>query len=117
MKRTSALLGILGSPMAPPPGIGQKAISKRLQSALMSSGGTVLEALVGGEGCRRPSAAFYARVGKDVLRRFVPGKSLRCAIEESAAFLIQLVGGDEKQSRFNEGTLFCISQPLPDASR
>src|ERR1043165_8648899 len=64
----------------------------------MRARSAVLEALGGEEGCRRLSAAFYARVGKDpVLRPFFPGKSLRCAIEEFAAFLIQFLGGDEKQ--------------------
>lgn len=67
----------------------------------MRAGCTVLEALGGEEGCRRLSAAFYARVGKDpVLRPFFPGKSLRCAIEEFSAFLIQFLGGDETQSQF-----------------
>src|SRR6266700_5643660 len=61
----------------------------------------LLEALGGEEGCRRLSAAFYARVGRDpVLRPFFPGKSLRCATEEFAAFLIQFLGGDEKQTQF-----------------
>src|SRR5471030_2338604 len=60
-----------------------------------------LEALGGEEGCRRLSAAFYARVAKDpVLRPFFPGKSLRCATEEFAAFLIQFLGGDESQTQF-----------------
>jgi truncated hemoglobin YjbI len=46
------------------------------------------------------SAAFYARVGKDpVLRPLFPGKSLKCATKEFAAFLIQLLAGDEKQTR------------------
>jgi hemoglobin len=61
----------------------------------------LLEALGGEEGCRRLSAAFYARAGKDpVLRPFFPGKSLRCATEEFAAFLIQFLDGDEKQTQF-----------------
>lgn len=61
----------------------------------------VLKLLGGEEGCRRLSAAFYARVGKDpVLRPFFPGKSLRCATEEFAAFLIQFLGGDEKQTQY-----------------
>src|SRR5215510_5912020 len=61
---------------------------------------TVLEALGGEEGCRRLSTAFYARVGKDpVLRPLFPGKSLRCATEEFAAFLIQFLGGDEDQTQ------------------
>jgi hemoglobin len=73
----------------------------KTQSALMRVGCSVLEALGGEEGCRRLSAEFYARVGKDpVLRPFFPGKSLRCAIEEFAAFLIQFLGGDESQAQF-----------------
>jgi hemoglobin len=60
----------------------------------------LLEALGGEEGCRTLSAAFYARVAKDpVLRPFFPGKSLRCATEEFAAFLIQFLGGDESQTQ------------------
>jgi truncated hemoglobin YjbI len=67
----------------------------------MHTGSTVLEALGGEEGCRQLSAAFYGRVAKDpVLRPFFPGKSLRCAIEEFAAFLIQFLGGDEEQTQF-----------------
>jgi hemoglobin len=67
--------------------------------AIMRAGGTVLESLGGEEGCRRLSAAFYARVGKDpVLRPLFPGKSLKCAIQEFAAFLIQFLGGDEEQT-------------------
>ena len=61
----------------------------------------LLEALGGEEGCRRLSAAFYARVGKDpILRPFFPGKSLRCATEEFGAFLIQFLGGDENQTQY-----------------
>jgi len=59
-----------------------------------------LEALGGEAGCKRLSAEFYARVGKDpVLRPLFPGKSLRCATEEFAAFLIQFLGGDEEQTQ------------------
>src|SRR5262244_1458492 len=66
----------------------------------MRARSALLEALGGEEGCRRLSAAFYARVGKDpVLRPFFPGKSLRCATEEFAAFLIQFLGGDEEQTQ------------------
>jgi hemoglobin len=66
----------------------------------MGARSALLGALGGEEGCRRLSAAFYARVGKDpVLRPFFPGKSLRCATEEFAAFLIQFLGGDEKQTQ------------------
>jgi hemoglobin len=61
---------------------------------------TLLEALGGEAGCRRLSAAFYARVGKDpVLRPLFPGKNLRCATEQFAAFLIQFLGGDEEQTQ------------------
>lgn len=60
----------------------------------------LLETLGGEEGCGRLSAAFYARVAKDpILRPFFPGKSLRCATEEFGAFLIQFLGGDEKQTQ------------------
>lgn len=58
-----------------------------------------LQALGGEAGCKRLSAEFYARVGKDsVLRPLFPCRSLRCATEEFAAFLIQLLGGDEDQA-------------------
>ena len=61
----------------------------------------ILQALGGEAGCKRLSADFYARVGKDsVLRPLFPGKSLRCATEEFAAFLIQFLGGDEDQAQF-----------------
>ncbi len=67
----------------------------------MRARSALLESLGGEEGCRRLSAAFYARVAKDpVLRPFFPGKSLRCATEEFAAFLIQFLGGDEKQTQY-----------------
>ena len=59
-----------------------------------------LQAIGGEAGCERLSAEFYARVGKDpVLRPLFPGKSLRCATEEFAAFLIQFLGGDEDQAQ------------------
>ena len=68
--------------------------------ASMCPRSALLEALGGEEGCRKLSASFYARVGKDpVLRPFFPGKSLRCATEEFAAFLIQFLGGDEEQTQ------------------
>ena len=60
----------------------------------------LLEALGGEAGCRSLSAAFYERVSTDqILRPFFPGKSLRCAIEQFAAFLIQFLGGDEAQTQ------------------
>ena len=60
----------------------------------------LLDAIGGEAGCQRLSADFYGRVGQDpVLRPLFPGKSLRCAIEEFAAFLIQFLGGDEEQTQ------------------
>jgi hemoglobin len=60
----------------------------------------VLDALGGEAGCRRLSAEFYARVGRDpVLKPLFPGKTLRCAIEELGAFLIQFLGGDGEQTQ------------------
>jgi len=60
----------------------------------------VLDALGGETGCKRLSTEFYLRVGKDqILRPLFPGKSLRCATEEFAAFLVQFLGGDEEQTQ------------------
>ena len=59
-----------------------------------------LQTLGGEAGCKRLSTDFYGRVGKDpVLRPLFPGKSLRCAIDEFTAFLIQFLGGDEQQTQ------------------
>lgn len=59
-----------------------------------------LTALGGEAGCKRLATEFYARVGKDpVLRPLFPGKSLRCAMDEFTAFLIQFLGGDEEQTQ------------------
>ena len=59
-----------------------------------------LDALGGEAGCERLSREFYARVAEEpVLRPLFPGKSLRCATEEFAAFLIQFLGGDEDQTQ------------------
>jgi hemoglobin len=66
----------------------------------MSSRAALLDALGGESGCRGLSGSFYARVGEDAaLRHLFPGKSLRCATEEFAAFLIQFLGGDEEQTQ------------------
>jgi hemoglobin len=63
-------------------------------------GSAILEKLGGEEGCRKLSATFYALVAKDpILRPLFPGKTLRCAIHEFAAFLIQFLGGDENQTQ------------------
>src|SRR5436190_19817233 len=60
----------------------------------------MLDALGGEAGCQQLSTAFYARVGRDpILRPLFPGKTLKCAIEEFAAFLIQFLGGDEAQTQ------------------
>ena len=68
--------------------------------APMRARSALLEALGEEEGCRALSAAFYTRVGADpVLRPLFPGKSLRCATEEFAAFLVQFLGGDEDQTQ------------------
>lgn len=53
------------------------------------------------DGCRRLSHAFYSRVANEpILRPLFPGKSLRCATEEFAAFLIQFFGGEDEQSQY-----------------
>ena len=52
----------------------------------------------------RPAAGnsrryFYARVDRDPLRRpLFPGKTLTCAIEEFAAFLVQFLGGPSQDA-------------------
>jgi hemoglobin len=66
----------------------------------MAHSPALLEALGGAEGCRRLSTEFYGRVQNDaVLHPFFPGKSVRCAIEQFAAFLIQFLGGAEDQAQ------------------
>ena len=46
------------------------------------------------------STAFYARVKRDpVLRPLFPGKSIRCATEELAAFLVQHFGGSSEDTQ------------------
>src|SRR5438874_755664 len=57
------------------------------------------QAIGGADTCRKLSEAFYARVARDpVLRPLFPGKSLRCAIEAFAAFLVQFLGGPAEDS-------------------
>jgi len=71
----------------------------RLQSVVVKRA-IVLDELGGEAGCKRLSAEFYRRVGTDsVLRPLFPGKSLRCATEEFAAFLVQFLGGDEERTQ------------------
>jgi hemoglobin len=58
------------------------------------------EAMGGTDTCHRLSTAFYARVKRDpVLRPLFPGKTLKCAIEEFAAFLVQFLGGPTEDSQ------------------
>lgn len=60
----------------------------------------MLSALGGEPACLRLSRSFYARVARDpILRPLFPGKTLRCATEEFAAFLIQFLGGDEDHAQ------------------
>jgi truncated hemoglobin YjbI len=61
----------------------------------------LFDALVGDSAtCLALAKAFYARVQHDpVLRPFFPGKSLRCAIEQLAAFLVQLLGGPAEDTQ------------------
>ena len=66
----------------------------------MAKDAPFLTALGGEQGCKRISTEFYARVGKDpVLRPLFPGKTLKCAIDEFAAFLVQFLDGDEDQTQ------------------
>jgi hemoglobin len=55
------------------------------------------QAIGGTPTCRELSKAFYTRVKRDpALRPLFPGKTLTCAIEEFAAFLVQFLGGPLK---------------------
>lgn len=61
---------------------------------------TFFEAIGGTECCRRLSANFYRRVqGDPVLRPLFPGKTMTCAIEEFAAFLVQFLGGPAEDTQ------------------
>lgn len=58
------------------------------------------QAIGGTVTCRKLSAAFYALVQRNpVLRPLFPGKTLKCAIEEFAAFLAQLLGGPPEDAQ------------------
>src|SRR5437764_8577309 len=62
---------------------------------------SLLEILGAEAGCKQFARDFYARVAiSEVLKPLFPGKSIRCATEEFAAFLIQFLGGDEEQTQF-----------------
>ena len=61
---------------------------------------TIYQAIGGSLKCRELSAAFYDRVARDpLLRPLFPGKSLRCAIEEFTAFLVQFLGGPPEDTQ------------------
>ena len=58
------------------------------------------DALGGAAGCRALSSDFYARVARDpVLRPFFPGKSMKCAIDAFAAFLVDFLGGPADEAK------------------
>jgi truncated hemoglobin YjbI len=57
-------------------------------------------AIGGTPACRKLSEVFYARVARDpVLRPLFPGKTLTCAIEAFAAFLVQFLGGPSEDAQ------------------
>jgi hemoglobin len=52
-------------------------------------------------GCKRLAEALYAGIARDpVLRPFFPGKTLKCAIAEFTAFLVQFLGGPAEESQW-----------------
>ncbi len=60
-----------------------------------------IERMGGENGCRQLARDFYARVAiNEGLKPLFPGKSLRCATEEFAAFLIQFLDGDQSQTSY-----------------
>ena len=69
-------------------------------SLALSPDPRLFEEIGGARTCRKLSKALYARVERDaLLRPLFPGKSLQCAIEEFAAFLVQFLGGPSEQSQ------------------
>ncbi len=62
---------------------------------------SLFELIGGTPTCRKLSKAFYDHVDRDpLLKPFFPGKSMRCAIEAFAAFLVQFLGGPSEDSQF-----------------
>jgi hemoglobin len=60
----------------------------------------IYNALGGVSGCRALSTALYANIARDpFLRPLFPGKTLHCAIEEFAAFLIQFLRGPAENTQ------------------
>ena len=69
-------------------------------SASLSLVPVLFRQIGGTRGCRRLSKALYARIASDpLLRPLFPGKNLHGAIDEFAAFLVQLLGGPGKDSQ------------------
>ncbi len=67
---------------------------------MAGTGSPLFQAIGGTAGCRSLAKAFYARVDRDpLLRPLFPGKTLTCAIEEFAAFLVQFLGGPSADSQ------------------
>ena len=61
----------------------------------------LIETLGGEAGCRKIAKDFYTRVAANSeLKLLFPGKSIRCATEEFAAFLIQFLDGDQDQTQY-----------------
>ncbi len=86
--------------LQPPRECGAPPLTRNVTIPSMPARSPCLASLGNEDGCRALSADFYARVAGDpVLRPFFPGKSMRCATEEFAAFLIQFLGGDEQQTQ------------------
>ena len=62
---------------------------------------SLFDVIGGTPACRQLSKVFYGRVDRDpLLRPLFPGTTLRCAIEEFAAFLVQFLGGPSEDSQF-----------------
>jgi truncated hemoglobin YjbI len=58
------------------------------------------QAVGGRAACRKLSTVFYSRVKQDpLLRPLFPGKTLKCATEEFAAFLAQFLGGPSEDAQ------------------
>lgn len=75
--------------------------SKRGDVSPSSLNRVLLEGLGEEAGCQRLAKDFYSRVAtSQELRPLFPGKSLRCATEEFAAFLIQFLDGDPDKTRY-----------------
>src|ERR1700722_15761139 len=61
---------------------------------------TLYQTIGGSDTCRKLAVAFYARVNLDpLLRPLFPGTTLKCAIEEFSAFLVQFLGGPAEESQ------------------